>query len=94
MRLDAPFKNSTFIEVDNVIREGEKSGNKHEIGGQSKLFAPEGNKEADIGMVLKVGPQGAEITHPEHETIKLPEGDYRVLTQREYDEQKHRKAKD
>lgn len=81
--------------IEPVIREGEKSGHKHELEGQASLFGESENQEAkDKGMVLEVGAEGAELKHPEHETVKLPKGQYDVKIQKEYDEKKEKKAKD
>jgi hypothetical protein len=90
------LKSHRLVRFGNVIREGEKSGHRHEVKGQGDLLAPEGVPEEEKGMnlLLKVGKEGAEIRHPEHETIKLPEGEYHVLTQREFSEKQDRKAKD
>lgn len=63
---------------NNVIREGEKSGHMHEVvNGQLYMF-PDGN------MVIDAGKGGAEIKHPEHTTIKLPEGKHAVKIQETY----------
>lgn len=81
------------VPAGTVIREGEKSGNRHEVKGSGNLFKPEGAEGFD-DMVLEVGEKGAEIKHPEHETVKLPKGKYEIKVQREFDEKKHGKAKD
>jgi hypothetical protein len=73
---------------ENVIREGEKSGHKHEVKGDAQL-AMFGDQ-----MVIEVGPKGGEIVHPEHEPIKLEPGKYEVKEQREFDGVKPRKTKD
>jgi hypothetical protein len=33
---------------------------------------------------VRVGPRGASITHEEHDTIKVPEGTYEIVQQREF----------
>jgi len=73
---------------DNVIREGEKSGHKHEVkgDGQLSMFGDQ--------MILDVGDKGAEVVHPEHDPIKFKKGRYKVGIQREFDGMKQRKAKD
>lgn len=65
----------------NVIREGEKSGNKHEVrgDGQLVLFPDSGD------MAVKVGKKGAVVTHPEHKPVKLTPGTHAVKIQKEYD---------
>jgi hypothetical protein len=64
---------------ENVIREGEKSGHKHQIkgDGQLKLFGDQ--------MVVDVGDKGAVLVHPEHAPIKLSKGRYKANIQREFD---------
>ncbi len=71
----------------NVIREGEKSGHKHEVkgDGQIVLFPDTGD------MVVEVGKKGASVTHPEHKPVNLKEGNHAIQVQKEYDPQKHSK---
>jgi hypothetical protein len=33
--------------------------------------------------IIKVGKRGAKVTHPEHQTLDLPPGEYAVTTQKE-----------
>ena len=62
-----------------VIREGEKAGHEHKVtGGQTQLDL---SLEGDEGS-LSVKKE-AEITHPEHDPIKLPKGEYVVKVQKE-----------
>ena len=72
---------------NNVIREGEQSGHKHEVegDGQIVLFPETGD------MAIKVGKKGATIKHPEHKPTKLSEGTHAVKIQREYDPKKDSK---
>ena len=81
------FENRGEPVPGNVIREGEKSGHKHEIkgDGQLNLFGDQ--------MVVDVGPKGAELVHPEHGAIKLAQGRYKANIQREFDGNE-RKASD
>ena len=75
---------------DNVIREGEQSGHKHEVtGGQLHMFG----ENKDHGMVLN-SKNGASISHPEHKTVKVEPGKHAVVIQKEYDEKKDKKVKD
>ena len=78
------------IVPDNVIREGEQSGHKHEVkDGQLHMFG----EDKDQGMVLN-SKTGASISHPEHKTIKVEPGKHAVVIQKEYDEKKDKKVKD
>ena len=81
------------VAPDNVIREGEISGHKHEIkGGQLHMFG----ETKDEGMVLKSNSAGSSVSHPEHSTVnvkKEPDG-HVVIPQKEYDEKKEKKVKD
>lgn len=72
---------------NNVIREGEQSGHKHEIEGDGQLvIIPETGD-----MAIKVGKNGAVVKHPEHKPVKLNEGTHAVKVQREYDPKKDSK---
>jgi hypothetical protein len=74
-----------------VIRTGEKEGHEHKAEGNVQLAMFPDTKQATPGEtqeqpsegILKVGKEGAKITHPEHKDIKLPQGEYVVKTQKE-----------
>jgi hypothetical protein len=73
------YYNSLKPVANGVIREGEKEGHEHKVeGGQAELFMSDNKEEG----VLKVATQTT-ITHPEHDSIKLPKGDYVVKVQKE-----------
>lgn len=62
-----------------ILAFGEASGHKHEITeGKAELF------EEDGTLYLKVESEEAVLTHPEHNSIKIPKGAYQVEHQREY----------
>ena len=91
--LDKNMVKGLPIAPDNVIREGELSGHKHEVkGGQLHMFGPTKND----GMLLKSKPGGSTVSHPEHGTVKVkPEPDnHAVIVQKEYDEKKEKKVTD
>lgn len=46
------------------------------------------------GELFLALPKGGVVTHPEHGTIKLPEGKYRVTRQREYSPEEIRNVAD
>lgn len=74
---------------DRCIREGEKSGHKHEVKGDGQLSMFGGDEKE---KVITTGKKGATITHPEHKPIKLdPKKKYAVKTQKEYDPKTHSK---
>ena len=61
-----------------VLAHGELTGHAHAISAKgAELF------EAEIDRVLKVTKTVA-LKHEEHDTVKLPPGNYRVRIQREY----------
>ena len=67
------------VVANGVIREGEKEGHEHKVeGGEStlSLFDDTGNGTLEIK-------KSATVTHPEHDDIKLPPGDYEVRIQKE-----------
>jgi hypothetical protein len=72
-----------------VLAEGEKLGNKHEVIGDADLY------EKD-GVLYLSANEEVEIIHPDHNTIKLPKGNYRIDVQREYviGDDKYRKVVD
>lgn len=88
---------------DNVIREGEVSGHKHEVIGEGELkeynkwmlsgYSVGDNALPDGDMFLTAKDE-IKIVHPEHKTLSLPKGDYVIRIQREYDEERARRVLD
>lgn len=75
-----------------IIAEGEATGHKHEIIGDTAiLFEPE-NRTTDrmsAGNVRNNNKflrilENSDVIHNEHDTITLPKGIYQVIQQREY----------
>jgi hypothetical protein len=85
---------------NNVIREGEATGHKHEVlaklAAAAVLFAPPESLTwglpgmdritGDDRLLIADGP--VEIVHPEHRPLSLSAGMHLVIVQREYDETK------
>lgn len=62
-----------------IIAEGEKTGNKHEITtGEAELYEHEGT------LFLRAITDSV-VTHPDHKSVTLPQGDYEIVVQREYE---------
>ena len=61
----------------NVLAEGEATGHKHEVIGDAQLYE-------DNGVLYLHADSEVELIHPDHDTVKLPKGDYRVDVQKEY----------
>lgn len=62
-----------------ILAEGEATGHKHEIvEGDAELIEENGT------LFLNVKSKEAKLTHPEHDTIIIPEGTFEVERQREY----------
>jgi len=75
-----------------IIREGELTGHKHEIVGNAELWKMQifGNTDE---MILTAD-EDVKIIHPEHKTLDLPKGIYKIHIQREYDELRERLIRD
>jgi hypothetical protein len=64
---------------DRTLALGEKTGHHHTFSGQVLVFGEMGKEQfADVQ-------QESVLEHQEHENIKVPEGKYRVVQQREFD---------
>ncbi len=65
-----------------IIAEGEMTGHTHSIrkGSNAALYIA-----AAVAYVHALSEQGCAIDHPEHSTIELPMGTYKVNRQREYE---------
>ncbi len=63
-----------------TLAEGEVTGHSHRISkGQAELY-----QKGDI-LYLKVLSETATLTHEEHKAIPIPQGNWRVKIQREYE---------
>lgn len=72
-----------------TLAEGEVTGHAHRItSGQAKLF------RFDDKMYLKVLSKIALLTHEEHRALELPQGDYEIKIQRDYEPQGWKKVQD
>jgi hypothetical protein len=90
----------------NVLREGEATGHKHEVITQTpdvaSILAPASQFIRGLANMAAIGSEDrmlvatrpVEIVHPEHKALALPEGNYLVVIQREYDEVKARRILD
>ena len=66
-----------FKKIDgNILAEGEATGHKHQLQGTVQLYSN--------GTETIFETEGTELTHPEHKTITIPKGIFRVVRQREY----------
>lgn len=67
-----------------VLAEGEATGHLHAIESPEVMFLAADLAEME-GRFLRVEAEhGVDLTHPEHDTIRLPPGNYEVRRQREY----------
>ena len=64
----------------NVIAEGEITGHCHRLDENSDVFV---GPTGDLYFEAK---KDSDLVHDEHDTITIPEGTYKVIRQREYDE--------
>lgn len=65
-----------------TLAEGEVTGHSHRISdGQAELY------EKDGTLYLRVFSEAATLTHEEHKAIQIPQGDWMVRIQREYEPQ-------
>lgn len=63
-----------------IVASGEATGHHHRVRDRSaRLHTKDGVS------YLRVGKNGASLTHEEHDPLKLEAGDYRIGTQREYE---------
>lgn len=65
-----------------TLAEGEVTGHKHQISdGQAELY------EKDSTLYLHVLSETALLTHEEHQAIPIPQGNWMIRIQREYEPQ-------
>ena len=63
----------------NIIAEGEKTGHNHELDGPHRVYE---DINKDLFFEAK---QDIELKHPEHNTIRIPKGNYVIVPEREHD---------
>lgn len=66
-----------------VLAEGEATGHNHVIS-VPRIEDMEIHKTADGGYLMTLRVDGT-LTHPEHKTLTIPAGTYKVDREREYD---------
>jgi len=90
-------KNKLTLKSDGIIREGEQTGHMHTVVGgtlqENKGFQPFNRWDNTPEMLVQAS-NGASVTHPEHATLTLPNGNYEVIIQREYDEEQDIRVRD
>ncbi|MGB8703250.1 MAG: hypothetical protein WCD18_27855 [Thermosynechococcaceae cyanobacterium] len=63
-----------------ILAEGEVTGHAHRISlGQAELY------ERDGTLYLRVLSETATLTHEEHQAVEIPQGNWMVKIQREYE---------
>lgn len=76
------------VQRDNVLVYGEATGHAHRVEGDGAVVMEgSGGKVIDASKAFRV-------VHEEHDTIEIPEGFYRIIRQREYDEEQIRYVAD
>lgn len=68
----------TKLKKDKILLEGEITGHMHEVIGEAKVY--ETAKKIYLEVLHK-----SRLIHPEHSTIELNPGKYKVTRQREFD---------
>lgn len=81
-----------------ILAEGEATGHHHALWGRAVMFRDDAMaasipSDLYIGS-LKIEGGPAALTHPEHDTIMLDEGEYEVRRQREYHAGEARRVQD
>lgn len=78
-----------------IVAEGEVTGHHHAIADRGvEQYRIPGDTDAQFLRVLAEAGEGVSLVHDEHETIKLPAGDYEVVGQREYSPEEIRRVAD
>lgn len=77
-------------QVDGCLAYGEVTGHAHRVSSleDAGLF------HVGEGMFLSVGENGVSIIHEEHDTIKLPAGNFEIVQQKEYTPEEIRNVAD
>ena len=77
------------IRKSDILADGEITGHAHRASGDFQMY------EDDYGVLwMKVGKEGAVLTHEEHKKIDVKEGAYKIVIQEEYTPEGYRKVVD
>ena len=84
---ELPEKEDIKRKKGRVLVYGETSGHTHSLADHrtGRIFESLLTKEKEVGTLYLEVFEKAEIVHPEHATIALTSGIYRIWRQREYD---------
>lgn len=74
--------------ADNVLVYGEATGHAHKVEGEEVTIM-----DTPTGKTITAA-KPFRVVHEEHDTIEIPEGSYRIIRQREYDEEQIRYVAD
>lgn len=69
-----------------TLARGEVTGHAHTISNSHTIaFSNANSTDPALADFISILDESAELTHQEHDTIKLPQGDYEIIRQTEYD---------
>lgn len=67
-----------------ILAHGEVTGHTHRFERGAQLFTAQINEQA-LERFVQIKVEVAQLVHEEHSTIAVPEGEYRVIIQKEYE---------
>jgi hypothetical protein len=73
-----------------VLASGDTTGHRHQVKDRRAAQLLSVGEGRDEQLFLEVTSDEADVVHPEHGTIVLPRGSYRVWRQREFDDRGNR----
>lgn len=66
---------------DKNLAEGEVTGHAHRVNGSAEVY--DADENGDVRMLRALN--DVDVTHEEHQTVRLPAGEYDIRRQVEYD---------
>jgi hypothetical protein len=87
------IKENILKQDHRILAEGETTGHKHELD-KGTLYREKAWRNQGQLYFRVPKKQVATLTHPEHKSLTFEEGLYKVITQREYEEEGARRVRD
>ena len=83
IRHDAGIPSGMKMKHDRVVLGSTITGHDHKLTKGVVYVNENPNWENRANFYISIPEKGSSLVHPEHKTIKIPEGNYQVIRQRE-----------
>lgn len=68
-----------------ILAEGEATGHLHQFTGKVKLYDVDEMTDSEVNARFVEILETSQLTHPEHKTLEIEQGKYKVIRENEFD---------